>query len=102
MQRGRGGIITFLIRFRVVLTLAREGCPVTRPPDRERKRLEQANHQIAQLKNQISHQLQIIQRLQVKGKRREDAAAMLSTLEDTLRLVERHRALILERLQETK
>jgi len=75
---------------------------VTRPPDRERKRLEQANHQIAQLKNQISHQLQIIQRLQVKGKRREDAAAMLSTLEDTLRLVERHRALILERLQETK
>jgi hypothetical protein len=75
---------------------------MTRPPDRERKHLDQASRQIAQLKNQISHQLQIIQRLQVKGKRRDDAVAMLSTLEDTLRLVERHRTLILERLQQTK
>jgi hypothetical protein len=67
--------------------------------NQEPKKLAQANRQIAQLKQQISHQLKVIQRLPPKGKSRVRAAAMLSTLEEALRAVVEHRELILQRLE---
>ncbi len=69
---------------------------------RQREHLARANRHIAQLRNRISHQLQIVELLRRKGKPREEAAETLAILEDSLRILEHHRELILEGLQKAK
>jgi hypothetical protein len=64
----------------------------------ERTHLAQATRHIAEAKQHIAHQLLAIQRLTAKGLPTEDAYSTLAAFEGSLRALERHRSLILDRL----
>jgi hypothetical protein len=70
--------------------------------DREREYLMQADRHIAECKNHIAHQREIILELVQNGQDSELAVSMLHVFRANLRGLERHRALVIERLQGVK
>jgi FixJ family two-component response regulator len=66
--------------------------------EREREHLVQADRHIAECKQYIARQREIIQRMAQDGHSTELAESLLDALEVSLRAFERHRQLILDRL----
>jgi hypothetical protein len=65
------------------------------------KHLAQANYHIAQAEKHIAQQKKLIEKLERNGARHIDVAvSMLRALEVALRAFERHRGLIMKRLQD--
>jgi hypothetical protein len=62
----------------------------------------QADRHIAECKNHIAHQREIILELVQNGQDSELAVSMLHVFRANLRGLERHRALVIERLQGVK
>jgi hypothetical protein len=75
---------------------------MTSPPNnaREGAHLIQADRHIARCKRQIARQREIIELLKLAGNDAELAVSMLHALETSLRAFERHRELILDRLEQ--
>jgi hypothetical protein len=71
------------------------------PPDngREGAHLIQADRHIARCKSHIARQREIIELLKLAGKDTELAVSMLHALETSLSAFERHRELIMDRLE---
>ena len=67
--------------------------------NRERKHLAEADRHVAQLKRHIAKQAAIIQRLGLNGQPREQAKEMLAILENSLKIIQRHRELVLEAIR---
>ena len=70
--------------------------------DREREHLAQADRHLVELKGHIVLQKEIVQRLAFGGgtaTHREEARRLLTNLQNSLRLLQHHRRLILEALQ---
>jgi hypothetical protein len=65
---------------------------------RERKHLAQADQHIAKLNTRIAQQREMVARMIKAGHSSEVAESMLKTLEEGLRMMERHRRSILETL----
>jgi hypothetical protein len=70
--------------------------------DLELERLVQADRHIAQAKVHVVRQRQIVLDLLLGGRPREEAGTLLKRLEESLRAFERHRQLILDRLQKAE
>ena len=70
--------------------------------EREHKHLAQADQHIAELKQDIARQWQIIEKLSVGGQRLHEAISMLRLLKGHLRIMERHRQSIQEALEKAK
>ena len=66
----------------------------------ERAHLVQADRHIQEAKAHIARQLELIKKLRKDGHDTDLAESMLDALETTLRALERHRDLILDRLGE--
>jgi hypothetical protein len=67
--------------------------------DRERQHLAQADRHLVELKGHIVRQQEIVQRLALRGWPREEARRMLTNLQNSLRILQHHRRLIIEALQ---
>ena len=70
--------------------------------NREREYLRQVDRHIAECKSHIAHQREVIQELVQSGHDSELAVSMLHVLRANLRSLERHRALVIERLADIK
>ena len=70
--------------------------------NREREYLRQVDRHIAECKSHIAHQREVIQELVQSGHDSELAVSMLHVLRANLRSLERHRALVIERLEDIK
>ena len=70
--------------------------------EHERKHLAQADRHIAELKKDIARQWQIIEELSLGGRPLHRAISMLSLLRGHLRIMERHRQSILDKLEKVK
>jgi hypothetical protein len=68
----------------------------------EHKHLAQADQHIAELKQDIARQWQIIEELSMGGQPLHEAKSMLRLLKDHLRIMERHRQSIQEALEKAK
>ena len=68
-------------------------------PDLERKHLAQANRHIAEVKRHIAFQQSRVAKLKLTNQPSEMAVSLLETFEESLRVFERHRQLILAMLQ---
>ena len=77
---------------------------MTSPPNnaREGAHLIQADRHIARCKRQIARQREIVELLKLAGNDAELALSMRHALETSLRAFERHRELILDRLEQSK
>jgi hypothetical protein len=64
--------------------------------------LAQADRHIAELKQDIARQWQIIEELSMGGQPLHEAISMLRLLKDHLRIMERHRQSILDELEKAK
>jgi hypothetical protein len=75
---------------------------MTSPPNnaREGAHLIQAERHIARCKRQIARQREIIELLKLAGNDAELAVSMLHALQTSIRAFERHRELILDRLEQ--
>jgi len=71
-------------------------------PDQERKHLAQADRHIAETKKRIARQRVIVQNAINNGHRSIEAESMLRAFEESLRLFEKHRQLILNFLAKAK
>ena len=69
--------------------------------EHERKHLAQADRHIAELKKDIARQWQIIEELSMGGQPLHELS-MLRLLKDHLRIMERHRQSILDKLEKVK
>jgi hypothetical protein len=67
--------------------------------DRERQHLAQADRHIAELKGRIAQQREIVQRLAPRGQPRKEASERLAILQDSLRIFDHHRRLVLDALK---
>jgi hypothetical protein len=70
--------------------------------DRHREHLARADRHIAELRSRISHQLKIVERLRAYGISDQDREDFLTTLGESLRILQRHRELIREALHGTQ
>jgi len=70
--------------------------------NREREYLRQVDRHIAECKSHIAYQREVIQELVQSGHDSELAVSMLHVLRANLRSLERHRALVIERLEDIK
>jgi hypothetical protein len=70
--------------------------------EREHKHLAQADRHIAELKKDIARQWQIIEELSMGGQPLHEPISMLRLLKDHLRIMKRHRQLILDELEKAK
>jgi hypothetical protein len=68
----------------------------------ERRHLEEADRHIAQVKQHIANQRSTITKLRLAQQPTDMAKSMLEALEETLRIFERHRELILYNLEKAK
>lgn len=68
----------------------------------EREHLAQADRHILAVKRRIYNQERLIERLTNEGLNTDDAFALLEILDKSLRSVERHRRMILDRLGKQK
>jgi hypothetical protein len=66
----------------------------------EEKHLAQANGHIAELKAQINHQRTSLKRMVERGEPSATAESFLHALEQSLRIFEKHREMILQQLRE--
>jgi hypothetical protein len=57
-----------------------------------RAHLAQAERHVAECRGHIARQRQIVEQLSLKDESREEAVVMLTILEDSLRILEQHRA----------
>jgi len=64
----------------------------------ERAHLAQVDQQIADAKEHIRKQERLIKRLTVRGRNLDEAESFLSILIGTLKALEQHRLLVLDRL----
>jgi hypothetical protein len=70
--------------------------------EQEHKHLAQADRHIAELRDDIARQWQIIKELSQGGQPLHQAISMLRLLKGHLRIMERHRQSILDELEKTK
>ena len=70
--------------------------------DQERRDLAQADRQIAECKEHIARQQELIWRIAQRGQSTEAAEGMLEVLHSSLQAFERHRKLIVARLDAEK
>lgn len=70
--------------------------------NREREHLAQADRHIAECNGHIARQREIVEKLALRGQPCEEAKQWLTTLQNSLSILERQRELILEALQEAK
>ena len=68
----------------------------------EHKHLAQTDRHIAELKQDIARQWQIIEELSMGGQPLHEAISMLRLLKAHLRIMERHRQSILDELEKAK
>jgi len=68
----------------------------------EREHLAQADRQIAECKAHIARHREIIRKAAQRGQETSWAREMLRAFEETLRIFEKHRQLIVDRLQGTE
>jgi ferritin-like metal-binding protein YciE len=57
-----------------------------------RAHLAQAERHVAECRGHIARQRQVVEQLSLKDESREEAVVMLTILEDSLRILEQHRA----------
>ena len=65
----------------------------------ERDRFTQADRHVSELKERITRQRAVLVRAQQKGHATEAAESLLRTLEESLRVFEKHRQVIFDRLE---
>ena len=65
----------------------------------ERDRFTQADRHVSELKERITRQRAVLVRAQQKGHATEAAESLLRTLEESLRVFEKHRQVIYDRLE---
>ena len=70
--------------------------------DQERRHLAQADRQIAECKELIARQQELIRRIAQRGESTEVAEGTLEALHSSLQAFERHRKLIVARLDAEK
>ena len=68
----------------------------------EREHLAQADRHIAKCKDHIAHHYKLMLEIEQRGEDTSWAKTMLQTLKETLRLFEKHRQLIVERLKQAE
>jgi hypothetical protein len=65
----------------------------------ERDHFAQADRHVSELKERITRQRAVLVRAQQKGHATEAAESLLRTLEESLRVFEKHRQVIFDRLE---
>jgi hypothetical protein len=73
-------------------------CHMHRP--QEEKHLAQADGHIAELKAQIDHQRKNLKRIAERGEPSATAESFLHALEQSLRIFEKHREMVIQQLRE--
>jgi hypothetical protein len=69
-----------------------DGERAPRDSEQLRAHLAQAERHVAECRGHIARQRQVVEQLSLKDESREEAVVMLTILEDSLRILEQHRA----------